>query len=325
METIAVFNTRGGSGKSAATVFLADFLATAFKKRVLVVDLDPQQSSSVALLGEERLYEGFGRNKSLPKLMERARDEEVNANAVRAAFIDRPKHVGRRGTVYLAPLHVLACDRESWHDLDDLLSDRSMSRDGKDYSILRRLLAPLKDEFDICLIDFPGHEAGPIAKNGLRAADWWLFPCVPDRAGIRDIEGPVTAIKDAYRGSRRVIRRLGTLLSISQPATSSEYKQAYQTLKNAAEREIIPAMFDKKARLLIWTEARNALDDTRWDDSTTIAQKYGSGPLFKAARSLSKEVLQRLEMPAEEVRMDFSLLDGLNSLLRGVFVGSRAR
>jgi chromosome partitioning protein len=81
MQTIAVFNTRGGSGKSAVTVFLADFLATAFKKRILVVDLDPQQSSSVALLGEERLYEGFGRKKSLPELMERALREELPPSA----------------------------------------------------------------------------------------------------------------------------------------------------------------------------------------------------------------------------------------------------
>ena len=72
MHTIAVFNTRGGTGKSAATVFLADFLSTSFAKRVLVVDLDPQQSSSVALLGEDRLCEGFSSNASLPLLMRSA-------------------------------------------------------------------------------------------------------------------------------------------------------------------------------------------------------------------------------------------------------------
>src|SRR4051794_25238033 len=35
MQTIAVFNTRGGSGKSAVTVFLADFLATACDESLL--------------------------------------------------------------------------------------------------------------------------------------------------------------------------------------------------------------------------------------------------------------------------------------------------
>ena len=55
MKTVAVFTTKGGTGKSALTVLLAEFLATGFEQRVLVVDLDPQQSSAVALLGDERL------------------------------------------------------------------------------------------------------------------------------------------------------------------------------------------------------------------------------------------------------------------------------
>jgi chromosome partitioning protein len=326
MQTIAVFNTRGGSGKSAVTVFLADFLATAFEKRVLVVDLDPQQSSSVALLGEERLYEGFGRKKSLPELMERALTEEVQPNAVLYHAIERPKHPRpRKGTLYLGPLHVLACEREAWHDLDRTLGEIPASRQSTGVGLLGRLLKQVDDEFDVCLIDFPGHETGPISKNGLRAADWWLFPCVPDRAGIRDIEGPVTAIRDAYRGSKRQIRGLGTLLSISQPATSSEYKQAYQTLSEAGERNVIPKLFSDRAKLLIWTGARNALDDTLWGDSTTLAQKYKDKPLFTAVRTLCHEALERMQMSDEEVKIDVSLLDGLNSLLRTFFVKASAK
>ncbi len=323
MQTIAMFNTRGGSGKSAATVFLADFLSTAFKKRVLVIDLDPQQSSSIALLGEERLYEAFGQEKCLPVLMQWSLDGEITCEDTLAKLIERPKYRGRKGVAYLESVSVMACQRESWYDLDASLMNGAARR--ADYDTLRRLLSPLDGRFDICLIDFPGHEVGPIAKNGLKAADWWLFPCVPDRAGIRDIEGPVTAIRDAYKGSKRQIQGLGTLLSISQPATSSEYRQAFQTLKSAAEKGIIPPLFSNDARMLIWTGARNALDDTLWDESSTLAQKYKEKPLHEASRNLCKEVLQRLAMPAEEVKLNFGLLNGLNRLLRTVFVGSKAR
>src|ERR1700730_12837629 len=55
MHCIAVFALKGGVGKSAITVFLADSLSSIFNQRVLVVDLDPQQSSTIALLGEDRL------------------------------------------------------------------------------------------------------------------------------------------------------------------------------------------------------------------------------------------------------------------------------
>lgn len=325
MQTIAVFNTRGGSGKSAAVTFTADFLATLFKKRVLVVDLDPQQSSSTAILGEERLYEAFGRKKSLPLLMQRTLEEEIAPNAVMAHTIERPKHCGRKGVVYLGPLLVLACERESWLNLNDALCNGHSSRRARTDDLLRRMLVTVNGEFDICLIDFPGHEVGPIARAGLRAADWWLFPCVPDRAGIRDIEGPVRAIKEAYRGCSRQIKGLGTLVSICQPATSSEYRQAYQTLKVAGEDGVIPRLFNNRARMLNWVGARSALDDTLWDESTTLAQKYKEKALSEAVRALAKEMLQRLDMSSEEARIKTGLLDGLNSALRRVFVGSRTK
>jgi chromosome partitioning protein len=325
MQNIAVFNTRGGSGKSAVTVFLADFLATAFGKRVLVVDLDPQQSSSVALLGDERLYQAFGQNKSLPRLMRRAGNESLHQNAVLFHTIERPRPKHRKGTLYLAPVKVLACEREDWDDLDQYLGGRPDSQRPSNILLLRNLLDLVRDEFDICVIDFPGHETGPITKNGLRAADWWLFPCVPDRAGIRDIAGPVTAVRDSYQGSKRQISGLGTLLSISQPATSSEYKQSYQTLSEAADKGIIPRLFNDRSRLLTWTGARNALDDTLWGDSTTLAQKYKEKPLYDAVRNLCHEALKRMEIPDGEVGLDFSLIDGLNSLLRKIFVKAKAK
>jgi hypothetical protein len=78
-------------------------------------------------------------------------------------------------------------------------------------------------------------------------------------------------------------------------------------------------------KLLIWTGARNALDDTLWDEKTTLAQKYKEKPLFNAVRNVCHELLQQMEMPDGEVDLDFRLLDGLNGLLRKVFVRAKAR
>ena len=271
------------------------------------------------------MYEGFGRKKSLPHLMERAINEDLSPNSIIYSAIERPQYRGRKGVIYLAPIHVLACEREAWHDLDLTLITLPPAERQASYGLLDKLLRKLDDEFDICLIDFPGHETGPISKNGLRAARWWLFPCVPDRSGIRDIQGLDAAIGDAYEGEKRQINGLGTLLSISQPATSSEYKQAYQTLAKAADTNRIPKLFGNKTRFLIWTGARNALDDTHWGESTTLAQKYKEQPLHDAALALCKEMFQRMDMPSEEVRLDFGLLDGLNQKLRDVFIKSKVR
>ena len=52
MPIVAVFNNKGGEGKSTVTVGLAEFLAGNRDKKVLVIDLDAQASSTCALVGQ---------------------------------------------------------------------------------------------------------------------------------------------------------------------------------------------------------------------------------------------------------------------------------
>jgi len=58
VKSIAVFNNKGGVGKSTLTLLIADFFSSTSVKihgrapRVLVVDLDAQNSSGTALVGQ---------------------------------------------------------------------------------------------------------------------------------------------------------------------------------------------------------------------------------------------------------------------------------
>ncbi len=324
MQTIAVFNTRGGSGKSAGVVFLADFLSSAFKKRVLVVDLDPQRSSSVALLGEERVDAELEAGKCLALLLQRAgAGEKLTSGDVAAAVMERPSGEGRGRTTYLGRVDVMAAKRANWKELDARLRVLEGYAEPNANRALLDILAPLRPDFDICLIDFPAHETGPITKNGLRASDWWLFPCVPDRSGSRDIEAPVEAFREACNGTRHRPHHLGTLLSICQLATSREYKQARQALHQMAEEKYIPPLF--KSKMLFWPAVREALDDTRWNGRTTLMKKYANKPLYNAGRELAKEVLARLKIPGDDVTITKSFLGKLNQYVRKVFVGAEVK
>ena len=51
MHVISIYNNKGGVGKSTLIIGIAEFLASNRKKKVLIIDLDAQASSSSALLG----------------------------------------------------------------------------------------------------------------------------------------------------------------------------------------------------------------------------------------------------------------------------------
>ena len=46
MRTIAIINAKGGVGKTTSALVVADILSREYKKRVLVIDLDPQLNTS---------------------------------------------------------------------------------------------------------------------------------------------------------------------------------------------------------------------------------------------------------------------------------------
>ena len=52
-KVISFINLKGGVGKTTTTVALAEFLTYEFKKKVLVVDLDPQTNATILLINQD--------------------------------------------------------------------------------------------------------------------------------------------------------------------------------------------------------------------------------------------------------------------------------
>jgi cellulose biosynthesis protein BcsQ len=137
MQTIAVFALKGGVGKSALTVFLADFFSSVYDQRVLVVDLDPQQSTSVALLGEDLLADALEREASVGSLILDCIDSKQQAANVLSYITERPKAGEKRRFKYLQALSVLASDGEALRHLDPILNS-SLSNGHKSHLGLLR-------------------------------------------------------------------------------------------------------------------------------------------------------------------------------------------
>jgi chromosome partitioning protein len=157
MRTFAVYNLKGGVGKTATAVNLA-FLSALGGARTLVWDLDPQGAASFYFRVEPRL-KGGGR-----KL--------ISGEADVGALID-PTGVEN--------LELLPADFSFRHlDLDLEAAGRPQKR-------LARVLAAVSERFDHAFLDCPP-SVSLVTEAVLHAADVLLVPLIPTPLSMRTLE-----------------------------------------------------------------------------------------------------------------------------------------
>jgi chromosome partitioning protein len=159
--TVALANLRAGVGKTSLTLSLGTTLAER-GHRVLLVDLDPQASLTVACGVEDAA--------------------DVNLSQVmggsmpgRTAFWDILKEIVPGQYIFLAPADIALAHAEYG------LSSR-MARE----HVLGKALEGVKDNFDFILLDCPS-SLGLLTLNGLAAADTIIIPSQPHMAHLRGI------------------------------------------------------------------------------------------------------------------------------------------
>lgn len=167
MKTICLCNHKGGSGKTTSAYYIGNLLAE-MGLGTLLVDLDAQANLS------GRFVDEIG--------------EEVSPTVADAlgGAVD-PKVTLREVIVPVrtdAPLFLAPAELQLANTAVGLLNDAVRGR-----TALRRAMASVKGQFDICVIDCPP-EAGIMLVNALLAAEGILCPAEPEPdalAGIRRI------------------------------------------------------------------------------------------------------------------------------------------
>jgi chromosome partitioning protein len=157
VKVLATYNIKGGVGKTSAAVNLA-YLAAGAGERTLLWDLDPQ-SAATYLFKLRPAVKGGG--KSLIK-GKRELDDVLQASEFKR-------------------LDVVPADfRYRSMDLALDAAKKSTQR-------LRRLLAPLADDYDLVVLDCPP-SVSLVSENVLHAADLLVVPLIPSPLSVRTLE-----------------------------------------------------------------------------------------------------------------------------------------
>jgi len=157
VKTLAIYNLKGGVGKTAAAVNLG-YLAAQYGWKTLLWDLDPQ-AAATWYLGLEP-----GVQDSVKKLARGKRDWK---DSVRETAWPR-----------------LSCLPA---DFDNRNLDQYLRKAEHPEFQVRRLLKDFKSEFDLILLDCPP-SFSTVTENLFHAADVIAVPIIPSQLSIRSFE-----------------------------------------------------------------------------------------------------------------------------------------
>lgn len=187
MIKIAVYNKKGGVGKTAIAANIGAMLVKEFKAKVLYVDCDSQGSLSDYLLAyteknDKTLYDGLYGGADIEEVI-----QEVSIPTM-------------KGTIEPGLYAISYFD-----EVEDV--------NVKSLYDMKELLSKVEDDFDYCIMDLPPH-LKEIALSSLIAADFVIVPARADTDSLKGFDKLMDIINDIRsKGLNVDLNILGVVLN----------------------------------------------------------------------------------------------------------------
>jgi chromosome partitioning protein len=281
---ISVINMKGGVGKSTTTVSLAETLAHHQRRRVLVIDLDPQTNASIMVAGPEKW--------NSMREAERTLDFYFESYIVQQKPKPFKQLVEKNVSDLKGKVDVSLCAsapefRIVERDMIESFVKRGFQIDMIQKWILERFANGIKNvinEYDYILIDCPPG-ISLFAEAALIAADTILVPSIPDyvsRLGLIAFRKRALRLINERRGGPSQLMVLATKYEDGFSLHRSEASLLKDNLGDAMFDVRIPQHVDI-AKAAEWSETPR-----------TFEQKYGQ--MAATIKKLGEEFQSKVEL-----------------------------
>ena len=279
----SVINLKGGVGKTTITIALAHYLALEHRRRVLVVDLDPQTNATISLIPAHDWKARDARGQTLYGLFQDLL-QGTRRFRMHEAIVANVSNVG--GGIYGLDLLPSSIRLISIQDDVTRLAQPGIVLTSP-VTALRDALGDALRGYDHVLMDCPP-ALGVITQNGLVLSDFFLVPVVPDILSLQGVLPVLDLIATFAQRANRSIAPLGTVVS-KYNAHSRLHARILDELRRGAQAGTYPPLF----ATLVPESGRIAEAADIYAQVRTLRQKYGSAhPVLGA---LTREFIARTE------------------------------
>jgi chromosome partitioning protein len=284
-HVVSTINLKGGVGKTTLTVGLAEILAAEWRRKVLVIDLDPQTNASVALLGEKRWERLNEKGHTLHTLFADSLEEDPADRSFDLGSTLQhnasPTQEARSG-VHLLPSSLDLIDVQD--RLASMPSGRFYSNNPTD--LLNRATRGIIDEYDWVLIDCPPN-LGIITLNGLRISEGFIIPTIPDVMSTYGIPQILRRVESFGDELGQTIEPYGIVVS-KYRAQSTEHRNHVEALRRG--RSGYPDVLDS-----LIPETNELSAAAAAVKRSTVRQRWGYQQGYQALAALAAELVSLIE------------------------------